>query len=117
MRRVAVKLTEEHGVEYEVHHRHPRSRKRTYKGKHINEERNLTVLPRDQHKAWHTLVKNELPSEFVKRLNEEFMPPDYYLVAVPRHKKQPKKKRKRRYCVDCESEILRYIEKTEKVNE
>lgn len=112
-RRQAQEMSVEQGVEYEIHHRHPRSRKRSYEG-HINEERNLSILPRNQHVAWHTLVKNELPTEFVKRLNEEFMPPDWYLVAVPRNKPPKKGRRGRRYCDDCQCEVLRHIPKVVK---
>jgi hypothetical protein len=101
-------------VEFTVHHRHPRSRKRTYLGEHINEERNLVILPRFKHVAWHTIINgNELPSEFVKRLNEEFMPPDWYLVAIPRNKRPPRRRRQKRYCTGCECVILQYIKKKE----
>ena len=106
MRRIAVDLSVEQSVPYEVHHRHPRSRKAIYPGGHINEKRNLIVLPRTQHAAWHTLVKNEMPWEFVQRLNEEFMPPDYYLSWSPREKLQPNTRRKRRYCTDCQCVVL-----------
>lgn len=108
-RQVAKAMSLEQGEEYEVHHRHPRSRKRSYPGKHINEERNLSILRRVDHIAWHTLVKNELPPEFVKRLNEEFMPPDWYLQAQPRGKSSPRFRRGRRFCTDCQCEVLRHI--------
>jgi len=108
-REVARAMTLEQGEPYEVHHRHPRSRKRSYLGKHINEERNLSILRRVDHLAWHTLVKNELPTEFVKRLNEEFMPPDWYLQAQPRTKTTARFRRSRRYCADCQCEVLRHL--------
>lgn len=105
-RRQAQEMTKETGQIYEVHHRHPRSRKRSYKG-HINEERNLCLLPYEKHKAWHLLINgNELPPEFVKRLNEEYMPPDWYLVAVPRKRPPKRKRRTKAYCNECESLVL-----------
>lgn len=113
-RQQAREMTAEQGEVYEIHHKHPRSRKRVYPGQHINEERNLSILRRVDHQAWHQLTKNQLPKEFVRRLNEEFMPPDWYLVAVPRHKPPQVAPRRRRYCIDCECEVLRHIEKTTK---
>ena len=104
-RRQAQELSLEQGQEYEVHHRHPRSRKRSYRG-NINEERNLSIIPRNKHISWHTITGNLLPTEWVKEVNDQYMPPDWYLVAVPRYKSTPTVRRRRKYCKDCECVVL-----------
>ena len=106
---IAQELSRKTGVPYDVHHRHPRSRRRSYKGRNINEDRNLVVLPTARHRAWHTLVGNQLPTEWVKEINDTCMPPDWYLVAVPRKKPARTGRRKRRYCDECNCEVLQHI--------
>ena len=112
LRRQAAQLSHEHGILYDVHHRHPRSRKRSYK-KHINHPDNLTILETEIHRAWHKIVNNRTPKEVATLLTEKFISPDYYLVAIPRNKKTTKKRRRRVYCVECECEVLKYIPKKE----
>lgn len=107
LRRKARELAEEHGILYDVHHKHPRSRKKSY-SKNINDPENLTILETDIHRAWHKIVGNRTPPEAAALLTEKFISPDYYLVAIPR-KKTPSKKRKKRYCVDCQCEVLVHI--------
>jgi hypothetical protein len=52
--------------------------------------------------------------EIARMLSDTWIDPDYYLVAVPRHKLAHKKRRKRKYCTDCECEVLKHIPKTNK---
>ena len=105
-RLISDELTTKTGVLHQVHHRHPRSRRRSYRG-NINEDRNLAVVPANKHAAWHMITNgNGLPKEWVRELNENYMPPDWYLIAVPRVKSTPKKRRSRRYCKECECEVL-----------
>lgn len=105
-KKISDELTVKTGVLHQVHHKHPRSRRKTYHG-NINEARNLAVVPANKHVAWHTMTNgNGLPKEWVKEINENYMPPDWYLVAVPRYKKKIKKRRVRRYCIECECEVM-----------
>ena len=92
----------------ERHHRHPKSRKASYSG-HINEDRNISVLRHDYHKAYHLLFGNLLPDEMAELLNDVYISPDYYLVAFPRKKKQATNRRKRRWCKDCECVVLQKV--------
>jgi hypothetical protein len=94
--------------EMDRHHRLPRSRGGS------NEARNISIVERRLHAAWHLLVGNMNAQETARMLSDTWVDPDYYLVAVPRHKVVKKKRRKRRYCVDCECEVLKYIPKTNK---
>lgn len=107
---IALEMTERTGIPHEVHHRHPRSRRRTYEGGSINEERNLSVVPSMKHRHWHGITNgNQLPKEWIKEVNETYMPPDWYLVAVPRHKPPRQGRRCRRYCKDCECVVLQKV--------
>lgn len=112
LQRKAVQLSSEEGIAYDVHHRHPRSRKDSY-SRHINHPSNLTILETEIHRAWHRIIGNRLPDEVAALLTEKFISPDYYLVAVPRNKKSGHRRR-RVYCTDCECEVLTKIPKKEK---
>lgn len=92
--------------EVDRHHRRPRSRGGS------NDASNISIVRRGDHKAYHRLFGNMLPDEMAAMLTDTWIDPDYYMVAVPRNKKH-KRPRKRRYCVDCEAEVLKYIPKTE----
>jgi hypothetical protein len=91
------------------HHRLPRSRGGS------NSPHNISIVEKQLHQAWHKLVGNMNAQEVASMLSDTWIDPDYYLVAVPRHKKKKGKRRKRLYCVDCESEVLRNVPKTERV--
>lgn len=94
-------------IEYDKHHRLPRSRG----GK--NNHENISVVPRDLHIAWHKLVGNMTAQEAAKMLSDTWIDPDYYLIAVPR-KRTVSRRRKRKYCIDCEAEVMKFIPKTHK---
>ena len=114
-KRQARQMTIETGRNYEVHHRWPRSRKRHYPGGHVNEIGNLTILTSEEHFWWHQLFNNMTPHEIIKRINDEFMPDCLYVQVQPRNRNNSKKAhRKRRYCTDCECEVLRNIPKVTK---
>lgn len=91
----------------ERHHRLPRSRggHHTTKGKRDN----VTLVERELHRAWHLLFGNMEAPEVAAMITDTWCDPDYYLVAVPRDRKQPKGKRCRQYCTDCQCEVLRYV--------
>ncbi len=93
---------------YDRHHRLPRSRGGS------NQPSNISIVERAQHQAWHLLVGNMTASEAAAMLTDTWIDPDYYLVAVPRKRICSKKRRTRRYCVDCECEVMRHIKKVEK---
>jgi len=91
------------------HHRHPKSRRTSYKGD-INENRNVSMVRREDHIHYHALFGNMLPNEMAAMLNDVWVSPDYYLVAVPRYKRTSKR-RQRLYCQECECEVLKHIPK------
>lgn len=93
------------------HHRHPKSRAVSYSG-NINEERNISLVRPTDHARYHALFANMLPPEIARMLTETWISPDYYLVAIKRKRKKPCKRRKRKYCTDCEAEVLKHIPKT-----
>jgi len=57
------------------HHRKPRSLKGS------NEPRNISLVPREHHCAWHTLFQNMTPDEICKLINSVWLDPDYYFVC------------------------------------
>lgn len=103
----AAEISAEQGVPFDVHHRHPRSRKDCYDG-YINEKENLELVETELHRAWHKIVGNRTAEEVASLLTDKFISRHYYLVAVPRHKASSKR-RQRRYCVDCQCEVLKHI--------
>lgn len=94
--------------EMERHHRLPRSRGGT------NHDRNISIVERELHRAWHRLVGNMTADEVAAMLTDTWIDPEYYLVAVPRKKNMKKRRRKRRYCTDCQAEVIKNIEQTRK---
>lgn len=73
------------GHETDVHHRKPRSR-----GGGNNPE-NLVRVPIKKHRAWHRLFTNLSPQEIAAIINDCWLDPDFYLVAIPRKKIQGQK--------------------------
>ena len=90
------------------HHRLPRSRGGA------NSLANISIVDQKLHRAWHMLVGNMTAPEAAKMFSDTWIDAEYYLVAVPRKRIQAKKRRKRRYCTDCSSEVLKFIEQTKK---
>ena len=77
-------MTKKKELVFDKHHRRPRSRG----GK--NDARNISIVPVHQHRAYHTLFANLLPREVALILNNTWIDPDYYLVAIPRKKLKAK---------------------------
>lgn len=89
--------------EMERHHRLPRSRGGS------NHPGNISLVERELHRAWHRLVGNMNAEEVAHMLTDTWIDSNYYLVAIPRKKIYKKPRRSRRYCTQCECEILKYI--------
>jgi len=90
------------------HHRLPRSRGGS------NSLANIALVEQRLHRCWHMLVGNMTAQEAAKMFSDTWIDPDFYLVAVPRKRIQANKRRKRRYCTDCSSEVLKLIPQTKK---
>jgi hypothetical protein len=60
------------------HHRKPRSLGGT------NDPLNISVVPREKHEAWHLLFSNGTPDQIADIINQFWLDPDWFLVAVPR---------------------------------
>lgn len=90
----------------ERHHRLPRSRGGT------NDASNVSIVDRRHHQAWHLLVGNMTAQEAARMLSDTWIDAEFYFVAVPRSRKPSSRRRKRKYCIDCESEVLKFIPKT-----
>jgi len=90
------------------HHRLPRSRSGG------NNLANISIVEQKLHRAWHLLVGNMTAQEAAKMISDIWIDSNYYLVAVPRQRIQAMKRRKRRYCTDCSSEVLKLIPQTKK---
>jgi hypothetical protein len=71
-------------VHKDRHHRLARS-----KGGKNNPE-NISVVPINEHRAYHQLFRNHLPKEVAAILTEKWIDPAYYLVAIPRQKSRKK---------------------------
>jgi len=99
-------VAKKHPREMDRHHRLPRSRGGS------NKSRNISIVERELHRAWHRLVGNMTADEVAAMLTDTWIDPDYYLVAVPRIKTKKKPRRVRRYCTDCSCEVLKYIKST-----
>ena len=69
------------GSPTDLHHRKPRSRGGT------NSSHNVVRVCRNKHRAWHRLFMNYDPKQIAKIITDTYMDPDYYMVAIPRHKK------------------------------
>lgn len=62
-----------------LHHRKPKSI-----GGARRDERNISMLPRIQHIAWHTLFGNNTAVVISKMINEKYLDPDYEFVCIRR---------------------------------
>jgi hypothetical protein len=60
------------------HHRKPRS----IGGK--NNKENVSILPRKKHVAWHVLFQNYDAPTIAEVINQFYLDPDWFMVAVPR---------------------------------
>jgi len=89
------------------HHRKPRSRGGT------DNPENISMVRAKWHSAYHLLFGAMLPDEVASLLNQTYIDPDYYLVAMPR-KKKASKRRTRMFCKDCNAEVLKYLPTTTK---
>lgn len=67
------------------HHRRPKSLGGDYS------DRNISVVPPKYHRAWHLLFGNDSPQEIAKKITEIWIDPDYYVIAVPRKKRKPRR--------------------------
>lgn len=94
--------------EMDKHHRLPRTRGGS------NSAENISIVERRLHVAWHALVGNMTAPEIARMLSDTWIDPEYYFIAIPRQRMVAKKRRKRKYCVDCEAEVLKFIPKTSK---
>ena len=63
-------------VTNDVHHRKPRSLGGD------DSPRNLSVVSRIRHNAWHTLYANWSPVQIARHTNAMWLDPDYKLVVV-----------------------------------
>lgn len=90
----------------ERHHRRPSSRGGTG---HV---RNISMVRRSEHRAFHLLFGNMLADEVAAMLTDTWIDPDYYLVAIPYHKGKPSPRRTRMYCTTCQCEVLKHVHKT-----
>lgn len=81
MRAFRKKLREMHkatGVVYSRHHRKPVSLDGSDDG------RNISIIPKHSHEAWHTLFSNHTPETICAIINEKYLDPDYVLVCTKR---------------------------------
>ena len=58
------------------HHRRPRFLGGT------SDERNITILPTNKHRAWHLLFRDFSPERIAQEINERFLDPDFEMVVV-----------------------------------
>lgn len=63
------------------HHRHPVSRKNTYRGLSINERRNISYVPEHLHDSWHRLFFNLSPQKIAEVINRYWISPDYEFIC------------------------------------
>ncbi len=63
-----------------THHRKPRSNGGT------DEERNLSIVLRRKHVAWHMLFGNGSPQEIAAEINKVWLDPDFKFVVVEQQK-------------------------------
>ena len=57
------------------HHRKPTS----LLGK--TEQRNISVVPKNKHEAWHLLFSNNSPEEIASIINRVWLDPDYHFTC------------------------------------
>lgn len=60
------------------HHRRPRS----HGGMHEGE--NISFVPDKLHAAWHLLFANNSVNRIAEIMNDHWVDPDYFMVAVPK---------------------------------
>ena len=65
---------------YDRHHRRPRSKGGS------NDERNISIVEQNQHRAYHCLFQNMLPEEVAKVLTKVWVDPDYIILAIRKDK-------------------------------
>ena len=65
------------GRSFDRHHRLPSSRGGG------NEERNISIVPSHEHRAFHLLFANKTAPEIAEVLNRIWIDPDFRLVAKP----------------------------------
>lgn len=58
-----------------LHHRKPRSAGQS------TDPRNVILLPRAKHEAWHTLFFNFTPEEIAEEINNFYLDRDFEMVA------------------------------------
>jgi hypothetical protein len=61
-----------------IHHRKPTS----IGGK--TEPRNVVLVPRKKHVAWHVLFSNFTPEKIAEEINRLYLDPEYKIVALKR---------------------------------
>ena len=71
--------------DYTRHHRLPKSKGGT------DLPTNISMMPRKQHEAWHTLFENKSVEQIVELLNDVWIDP-YYLIKIERRDTKPKEK-------------------------
>jgi len=65
----------------ERHHRKPKS----LKGK--TNKRNLSLVSKTQHSAWHALFDNKTPQEICKIIDDVWLDPSFRFICVARKRK------------------------------
>lgn len=98
-----IKAFRKTGEEHQAHHRLPESRGGT------NEQRNISIVPKSYHDAWHHLFGNMTAEEVAQSITDTWICPDFYFIAVPRKRKKQRGRRCRRYCDDCECVVLQNV--------
>ena len=69
------------------HHRKPRCAGGT------DAERNISLVKRDHHRAYHMLFDSGTPEIVAKRLNKLWIDPDFVMIPVPKEYAEGIKKR------------------------
>lgn len=64
--------------EYSFHHRKPRSLGGS------NDKGNVSRVPNNKHEYWHGLFSNLNPEQIAQVINDFWLDPDFFMVAVPR---------------------------------
>lgn len=68
-----------------AHHAIPKSRGGT------DDPHNIRMVDYRLHQHYHAIARNMLPKELAKYLTDSWISRDYYMVAVKRKKKKPRK--------------------------
>ena len=67
--------------EYNWHHRKPKK----LRGSGNIDGPNMVHVPIVQHRAWHTLFGTKTPAEIAIILNETWLDPEWFMIAVRRN--------------------------------